>query len=183
MNSLFLVGFFVFAGTEIVSEVTGDDLNADSTEIVSEVTGDDLNADRAVGICTMRKLIREVYGFVMVLESKNGLFLRYNLQIPNSMNMDELSLQIHGPAPETSANRCSAFERNYYKGIHESRVLKVLIRRPYNMTDGKSIGTTPLFRYPLADLPGLIIAVHDSHNTNEDTIVGCCALIHLPKFF
>lgn len=41
-----------------------------------------------------------------------------------------------------------------------SRVLKVLIRRPYNMTDGKSIGTTPLFRYPLADLPGLIIAVH-----------------------
>lgn len=57
--------------------------------------------------------------YVLLVFKKNGLFLRYNLQIPNSMNMDELSLQIHDPAPETSANRCSAFERNYYKGIHE----------------------------------------------------------------
>lgn len=64
--------------------------------------------------------------FVLLVLKKNELFLRYNLQIPNSMNMDELSLQIHDPAPETSANRCSAFERNYYKGIHK-RVEYVLI--------------------------------------------------------
>lgn len=57
--------------------------------------------------------------YVLLVLKKNELFLRYNLQIPNSMNMDELSLQIHDPAPETSANRCSAFERNYYKGIHK----------------------------------------------------------------
>lgn len=57
--------------------------------------------------------------YVLLVLKENGLFLRYNLQIPNSMNMDELSLQIHNHAPETSANRCSAFERNYNGGIHE----------------------------------------------------------------
>lgn len=57
--------------------------------------------------------------YVLLVLKENGLFLRYNLQIPNSMNMDELSLQIHNHAPETSANRCSAFERNYNRGIHE----------------------------------------------------------------
>lgn len=57
--------------------------------------------------------------YVLLVLKENGLFLRYNLQIPNSMSMDELSLQIHNHAPETSANRCSAFERNYNRGIHE----------------------------------------------------------------
>lgn len=47
--------------------------------------------------------------YVLLVLKKNELLLRYNLQMPNSMNMDELSLQIHDPAPETSANRCSAF--------------------------------------------------------------------------
>lgn len=54
------------------------------------------------------------------------------------MNMEELSLQIHDPAPETSANRCSAFERNYYKGIHK-RVEYVLIFSYENYLQKKNL--------------------------------------------